>query len=286
MTDPVVLSHFQTSTLLQAQAAGKSRVHVSPDLGISIIEVIIEPEGVRFAGGEVLGWTDVKEIDNSKNSCFVVMGRIPRKIQRFSQLTNRAYTLMPTAKAPTMLVSGIPMHRIKGIDPVRDTREKMKTIAPLVGPVLDTATGLGYTAIEAAKTADSVMTVELDPLVLEIARLNPWSRALFDNPRITQHIGDSFEVVAALEDHSFARVIHDPPTLSLAGDLYSLDFYIELHRVLQSGGRVFHYVGDPKSASGRNVTRGVKRRLQQAGFNRVLSRPRAFGVVASKGGSA
>jgi predicted methyltransferase len=67
-----------------------------------------------------------------------------------------------------------------------------------VGQVLDTATGLGYTAIEAAKTAAHVTTIELDPTALEVARCNPWSQALFDNPKIMQRIGDSFDVAETL----------------------------------------------------------------------------------------
>ena len=187
---------------------------------------------------------------------------------------------MPTRAAPTMLISGIPMHRIKGTDPYHDTLEKIKTVKPVVGRVLDTATGLGYTAIEAAKTADHVVTIELDPTALEIARLNPWSRALFDNPKITQRIGDSYDVIEEFDDQTFTRIIHDPPAFSLAGDLYSGEFYVELHRVLRRGGRLFHYVGNPESKSGSRVTRGVMRRLQEAGFSRIARRPRAFGVLA------
>ena len=36
------------------------------------------------------------------------------------------------------------------------------------------------------------------------------------------------------------------------------------------------------SRSGRNVTRGVVRRLQEAGFRRIVRKPGAFGVVAYK----
>jgi predicted methyltransferase len=189
---------------------------------------------------------------------------------------------MPTARAPTMLISGIPMHRIKGTDPQRDTLEKVKAVKPVAGRVLDTATGLGYTAIEVARTADSVVTVELDPAALQVARVNPWSQALFENPVITQRIGDSYDVVEEFDDETFTRIVHDPPVFSLAGHLYSGAFYAELYRVLERGGRLFHYVGDPQSKSGRNTTRGVMRRLQDAGFSRVRRRPRAFGVLAIK----
>ena len=282
MTHPIVLSHIQTRPLLLARQAGQHRVEVSPDLGLTTVEAMIKPARVCFPNGDSLRWEAIEKISASENNCFVIEDSEPRKIQLFSEFTNLLYSLMPTCAAPTMLVSGIPMHRIKGTDPHRDTLEKIKTVKPIVGRVLDTATGLGYTALEAAKTADHVVTIELDPTALEIARFNPWSRALFDNPKITQRIGDSYDVIEELDDQTFTRIIHDPPAFSLAGHLYSGEFYVELHRVLRRGGRLFHYVGNPESKSGRNITRGVIRRLQEAGFSRVARRPRAFGVLAFK----
>ena len=181
-----------------------------------------------------------------------------------------------------MLISGIPMHRIKGTNPHQDTLSKIKAVAPLKGDVLDTTTGLGYTAIEAAKTARHVITIEIDPTAQEIARLNPWSKDLFDNPKITQVIGDAFDEIETFDDESFSAIIHDPPMFSLAGDLYSLRFYQQTFRVLKPSGRIFHYIGDPESKSGARVTAGVIRRLQEAGYNRINRTPRAFGVVAYK----
>jgi predicted methyltransferase len=221
-------------------------------------------------------------IGDSERVCFLVGEEGLRKVQIFSETTNRLYSLMPTQGAPTMLVSGIPMHRIKGIDPHQDTLRKIKTIAPIQGHVLDTATGLGYTAIQAAKTAERVFTIELDPAALEIARLNPWSRGLFENPIITQIVGDSFDEIGNFESGVFKRIIHDPPAFSLAGDLYSGEFYRELFRVLGRGGRLFHYIGDLESKSGRSVAKGAIRRLGEAGFSRVVRRPEAFGLVAYK----
>ncbi len=282
MTQPIVISHIQTQPLLVHRMAGGTRVQFSADLGMTSVEVVLQPTGVRFPNGTMLSWDAIKKINTSKGNCFLIEDGDPHKILAFSELTDRVCSLMPTRQAPTMLISGIPMHRIKGTDPYRDTSEKIKAVKPVVGHVLDTATGLGYTAIEAAKTADHVTTVELDPAVLEIARLNPWSQALFDNPRITQCLGDSYDVIKELEAESFTRVIHDPPALALAGQLYAGQFYGELCRVLRRGGRLFHYVGDPKSKSGRNVTRSVTRRLLESGFTRVTRRPRAFGVVAFK----
>lgn len=282
MTHPIVLSHIQARPLLQAREAGKCRVETSQDLGLTTVEVFIEPESVRFPNGELLCWDAVKEISISENSSFVIENGEPRKIQVYSHLTNRHFSLMPTHRAPTMLVSGILMHRIKKTDPYRDTLEKIKTVKTIVGDVLDTATGLGYTAIEASKTANHVITIELDPAAQEIARLNPWSQALFDNPKITQLIGDSYDVVEEFDDNIFTRAIHDPPQFSLAGRLYAGKFYAELYRVLCHGGRLFHYIGNPESKACRNITRGVIHRLKETGFSQVMRRPRSFGVVAFK----
>jgi predicted methyltransferase len=279
---PIVLSYLQAEELLRAHQGGEVRVMVSPDLGLTAVEVEIEPGGARFPGGRFLAWEELETISAATRVCFLVEEGALRKIQVYSETTDRLYSLMPTQGAPTMLVSGIPMHRFKGIDPHQDTLRKIKTIAPVKGHVLDTATGLGYTAVQAARTAERVVTVELDPAALEIARLNPWSRVLFENPKITQVVGDSFEEVKSFESGGFARIVHDPPAFSLAGELYSGEFYRELFRVLGRGGRLFHYIGDLQSKSGRSVARGVMRRLAEAGFSRVVRRPEAFGLIAYK----
>ena len=42
------------------------------------------------------------------------------------------------------------------------------------------------------------------------------------------------------------------------------------------------YVGDLESRSGAGVARGVRRRLAEAGFERVVDKKRAFGLIAYK----
>jgi predicted methyltransferase len=283
MSSPIVLSHRQIEPVRNARKAGAGTASTSLDLGLTRAEVSLEAERVVFPNGQWLSWGSLEQIGKSETGCFVVEGNEAVKIQRFSEFLGRAYGLMPTDRSPTLLVSGIPMHRIKGTDPQRDTLTKIRAVAPVTGRVLDTCTGLGYTAIEAAKTAEQVVTIELDPTVLEVARLNPWSRPLFEHPRIEQVVGDSFDAVQDFEDESFSRIIHDPPWFSLAGELYSGEFYRHLFRVMGRKGRLFHYVGDLSSRSGRNVVKGVTRRLQEAGFSRVVRKPGAFGVVAFKG---
>jgi predicted methyltransferase len=266
--------------LITARREGRSAAVISLDLGLTAAKVILTHEGIELPDGRSLAWEHIDKVNADVTACFVVHEDGVRKIQVFSGFLNRSYSLMPTAGAPTLLNSGFTMHRIVGIDPYQDTLRKIRAIAPLRGRVLDTATGLGYTAIEAAKTADHVLTIELDPAVLEIARLNPWSGALFHHPAITQMIGDTSEEIRGLDDQSFTRIIHDPPSLSLAGDLYAGQFYRHLFRVLRRGGRLFHYIGNLQSKHGHRVALGVVRRLKDAGFARVVRCPAAFGLVA------
>ncbi len=276
----LVLSHFQARQLLSNRE--QSALEISPDLGLTDVTVQLDELCVTFPGQPALDWEALELIAASENGCFAITPNGPEKIQEFSEATNRVYTLYPTELAPTMLVSGFPMHRIKGTNPHQDTLSKIKAIKPVTGPVLDTNMGLGYTAIQAAKTATSVLTIELDPAVEAICRQNPWSQELFSNPKITRQISDSFDVVIDLDDNTFTRIIHDPPTFSLAGDLYSTDFYAELYRILAQGGRLFHYIGDLESQHGKRVARGSIQRLQQVGFKRVKLHKAAFGLVAYK----
>lgn len=278
----IVLSCFQAREILEARKNNKTSVATSTDLNLTKTEVKLESDQVLFRTGERLDWKSIEEINSNEVGCYYIEENTAKAIKGFSELSGRVYGLMPTESAPTMLISGIPMHRIKDTNPYRDTLGKIKAIAPIHGDVLDTTTGLGYTAIEAAKTARHVTTVEIDPTAQEIARLNPWSKDLFNNPKITQIIGDAFDEIETFEDESFSAIIHDPPMFSLAGDLYSLAFYQQAFRVLKPSGRIFHYIGDPESKSGARVTAGVIRRLQDAGFQRVNHAPRAFGVVAYK----
>jgi predicted methyltransferase len=278
----IVLSHFQARQILAARKNGQSVVQTSLDLNLTESEVRLEPELVLFPTGESLAWKSLEEICRNEIACYYVEENAAKAIKGFSEFSGQVYGLMPTDSAPTMLISGIPMHRIKDTNPYQDTLQKIKALAPLKGDVLDTTTGLGYTAIEAAKTARQVVTIEIDPTAQEIARQNPWSRDLFGNPKITQIIGDAFEEIERFEAQAFSAILHDPPMFSLAGDLYSLAFYQQAFHVLKYRGKIFHYIGDPESKTGARVTAGVIRRLQEAGFQQVRRAPRAFGVVAYK----
>jgi len=275
----MILSHFQTRPLAQKNTPKIMRI--SPDLGLTEVEIEKTTQGWRFSSNEILTFSQIDTINVDMNSCFLFDNEQLQKVQAYSPYTNRYYSLMPTEKAPTMLISGIPMHRIKDTTPDADTQRKIRALKKPYGRVLDTTTGLGYTAIQAAQTAQMVITIELDAAVIAICKANPWSQGLFTNPKIHLLIGDSFNMVNMFEDGFFNAIIHDPPTLSLAGHLYSQELYFRFYRILKNNGRLFHYIGNPDSRSGASVGRGVVQRLRKAGFT---STPKsgAFGILAQK----
>jgi hypothetical protein len=274
-----IFSHFQTRPLAARQ--GTDSVQTSLNLGLTQATLTQIEQGFELPDGQVLSDPHIREINDDENGCYILEDNQLRKVEFFSAFTNRYYSLMPTEAAPTMLISGIPMHRIKGTNPVEDTRQKLKALGRAKGLVLDTTTGLGYTAIQAAQTADKVITIEFDPTVIEVCRANPWSQGLFTNPKIQQLIGDSADLAPTFADGTFNAILHDPPTFNLAGHLYSGDLYATFYRILKSNGRLFHYIGNPESRYGATTGRGVVNRLKKAGFT-VSPRDRAFGVLAQK----
>ena len=278
----LILSHVQVADVLAAKAQGATAVDTSLDLNLSTTTIPLTETGIVLPDGQTLTWAQLDEIMANELACYTIADNQIEKVQFFSDTFNRFYSLMPTEKAPTMLISGIPMHRVKNTNPHKDTLSKIKTLGSVTGHILDTTMGLGYTVIQAAKTATAVTTIELDPTVLDVCHCNPWSQGLFDNPKITRLIGDAHDVVETFDEAQYAAIVHDPPMFSLAGHLYSAEFYRECYRVLKGNGRLFHYIGDPKSKSGGSVTKGVMRRLKEVGFRRIKPAPQAFGVVAYK----
>jgi len=281
-TSGYTLNARQARPILAGRGCDAASVDTSLDLGLTSSRIHLTDQGIELPDGTALSWHALETIADDPDACWHVEGGAATRIHAFSPELQRAYSLLATDSAPTLVNAGFTMHRIKHSDPWQDTLAKIRAASPVRGTVLDTTTGLGYTAIQAAQTAARVTTIELDPTVIEIARLNPWSAPLFDNPRITQLTGDSYSMVREFGDGAFDLVIHDPPTFSLAGELYSGEFYGRLWPVIRPGGRVFHYIGNPESRQGATVTRGVIRRLHEAGFQPVTQRPGAFGVVAHR----
>jgi predicted methyltransferase len=183
----------------------------------------------------------------------------------------------------TIEIDGIRMHQTKLITPLKDAENKVNLI-PIKNNyiILDTCMGLGYTAILAAQKAKLVFSIEFDPYVFKTAKNNPLSKKLFTSPNIIKIIGNSFDLVKVFPENYFDGIIHDPPRLKRSGELYSEEFYNELFRILKKNRYIFHYTGTPGSKKGKNIPKGVKKRLSFAGFQNIKWIDYALGFKAKK----
>ncbi|MEM0011105.1 MAG: MnmC family methyltransferase [Candidatus Bathyarchaeia archaeon] len=205
-------------------------------------------------------------------------------VKFYCEKTGKFYRLVETGTWPFLEISGIRMHRTDEVDPRTDAMLKIKALGRIYGSVLDCCTGLGYTAILAARARSvrEVVTIEKDENVIFIAKQNPYSKSLFEDKKIRIMIGDATEVIKEFDNEYFNFIIHDPPRISIAPELYSLDFYKDLFRVLKKGGRMLHYVGRPGEKQGKNYLKGIVRRLRLAGFKRIREANYALSLVVEK----
>jgi len=254
---------------------------VSLDLGLTTSTITVEKGCVVFPDGKSVPMDEVRMVLKKPNQVFLVSEDGLKPVYVAGR---HFYKLVPTDGAPTVEVDGVRMHRTKDTTPDRDAVEKVKLLGVRGGTVLDVGTGLGYTAIQEVRMgANHVLTVEVSPEVLQIARVNPWSKPLFTSGRIHLVLSDAMALVECLPDGVFDYVLHDPPRFSTAGELYSLSFYRALYRVLKPGGRLFHYVGKPGYKFRRlDLKRGVGERLLKAGFRRLRYHERVMGFTCVK----
>jgi len=273
----LALSAHEARTLLELARGGGGRAVVN--LGRGEVDIAVEG-GSLLLGSLRLRASELRSVVEKEDAVFFFdYEGLGIKVAFYRE--GRYYKLrcLGEGLAPTLEISGIHMHNIVGTDPWSDARRKVKLVSPGRGDlVLDVCTGLGYTAINAVECGAEVVSIEKDPAVLEIAEYNPWSWGL-SNPRVTLLLGDAFEVVADLPEDLFDAAIHDPPRFSLAGELYSLEFYRRLRKVLKRGARLFHYTGWPGKHRGLNIQAGVARRLRAAGF-RVVKVLKGYGLLA------
>lgn len=180
------------------------------------------------------------------------------------------YKLIELPGGNTVAIDGVRMHKTKGMTPLEDAEMKIMAAGVCRGDrVLDICTGLGYSAIAAARRGAKVTTIEWDENVLEVAKANSYSKELFSG-KIRIMVGDAFELVKEMRYSMVDVVLLDPPTFKFSPLLYSLEFYKNLIKLIKPGGVLLHYTGEPGSRfRGRGVKKGVMNRLREAGFDKL-----------------
>lgn len=171
------------------------------------------------------------------------------------------YKLIPTSNRPILQISGTSMHKFPFVERIKADK--------LTGKILDAGTGLGYTAIVAAETAEQIMTVEFDQNVIEMQKFNSYSQELFKRKNIKRLKGDIVKVIKKFPDQEFDFIIFDAGTPRSSGEFFSQNNYQEAYRVLKSGGKLYHYLPRHLITHGRDFAGEVILRLKKLGFSDI-----------------
>ncbi|MEM3841514.1 MAG: hypothetical protein QXN59_02390, partial [Candidatus Micrarchaeaceae archaeon] len=237
-----VVSGFHLLHMLK-QANGPFRM--SLDLGMTFSEVKKSDGHFIFPDNQILSELKVQSAikKHHPEDCFLVENGSLFYIYRFDgQNVYRLYE--PRIDwPPTLWINGSMMHTVSISKPTDEAKEKVAQFGNL-GNVLETCFGLGYVSIEMIRNgAYSVNSYEISKDVLDIANVNPWSASALTDKRISVSNSDVKDSIANIGDNTYDSIMHDPPNVKLAGELYSLKFYSELFRVLKYGGTLYHFVG-------------------------------------------
>lgn len=265
---------------LEAIAKGLSCVRLSADLNLSERDFTLSGQSLVLDKDNRLSIDDLKRIAKKTQRIYLCRDGDMAPLEDRS---SGYYKLVPTAGAPLLEISGVKMHISKGTDPFVSASQMAQQVVRKGDKVLDCCSGLGYAAIAAHRLgASEVLSIELSQEVMRLRSQNPWSNDL-GQEGIEQRQGSSFELIGTMPAISFNSVIHDPPRFSLAGELYSEEFYREIFRVLRRDGRLFHYTGNPHLVKkGSSFVEGVIRRLKVVGFKQVEKVEHLMGVRARK----
>jgi predicted methyltransferase len=262
---PLLTSSVQIA-LQAARAAGNGSLRCSLDLAKSEATISLHDEGWRWREQLFPYPRELKQR--------TVYHWEAGDFQPVARFTTSLIKLIPTDWGPpTFEIDGIKMLPTAHVSPMADADQKVRLVEPAGKRILDTCGGLGYFAA-CARTAEAsqVLSFEVNPDVIWLRSLNPWSPDHRWVPRVDEaltlvnaNVGERLE---SLPSESFDAVLHDPPRFGIAGELYSQQFYHQLARVMRRRGRLFHYTGSPnKLTSGRDVPREVAARLKRAGFS-------------------
>jgi predicted methyltransferase len=259
---------LRPSDIRKAQSA-QGKTAVSLDLGLTTVDCDVKDGSIILPDGTLASLPKVK--DEEKTCFFLHEGEFVR-IRFTGEETGQVYELVETAGRPMLKVSATPFHKWDFIQ--RIEKERLK------GTVLDAGTGLGYTAMAAAASAQLVVTVENDPHVLRMQELNPWSRDL-DTKNIERIETDVCDYIKDAPNAMFDAIILDGGTPRSSGNFFSLDNYVEMRRALKQGGTLFHYLPDHGVTRGRDFPAEVIARLRKAGFSKIERHAKENYVVAN-----
>ena len=265
---------------LAAMQRDEPSVHISVDLNLTRSTFPLCDDTLILDTHNRLSRAQLQQIAGKANRIFFLEDG---EIEILENREDGYCKLVPTDQAPLLEIDGVKMHIAKGINPFESAGQMAAQVVRKGGRILDTCSGLGYSASSALNLgAREVISVELNAAVMSLRIKNPWSRRIFGAGIHLVHANIA-EYIRDLATESFDAVIHDPPRISLAGQLYGESFYREIHRVLKRRGLLFHYTGNPHRVQhGSSFIDHAAQRLMGAGFTNVKKVVNLMGISACK----
>lgn len=243
--------------LENAIAASKSTTKISLDLGLTERDVALSENKIVLNKKKY----PIPTLKKDEKTCFILQEDEEEfaRIRFAGSETSQIYELVETAGRPMLKVSATPFHKWDFIKRIEKDE--------LQGVVLDAGTGLGYTAIAAAKTAKRIITVEYDSHILEMHKFNPWSKLDLPNIEIVEE--DICRFMPSVPDATFDAIILDGGTPRSSGHFFSLENYTHMRRTLKPGCTLYHYLPNHGQMRGRDFPAEVMKRLETAGFTDI-----------------
>ena len=265
-----IISSEELRKINKAIEQNLKEIEISLDLGLSKIKLNLAKNGFIFDSKLI----ETRKVKDGDKSCYLITQTGLEKLQFISHESGKFYKLVPTQFRPILKISGTSMHKKEFLDRLQRDR--------LYGNVLDSGTGLGYSSIIISKTAEKVTTIEIDENVIEIAKLNPYSRELFNSRKIKRIIGNICQEIKKFENKEFNFVILDGGSVKGSEEFFSLDNYKEVFRVLKPKSKLYHYVPKHQIKRGRDFATEVIDRLKKSGFKYIVRDKEGSYVIASK----
>ena len=265
-----IISSSELREINKAIEEGLDSLEVSLDLGINKTKVKLEKKAF-IINDQIVKTKKIKEDDKS---CYLITENGLEKAQFIFNDSGKFYKLVPTQFRPILKISGTSMHKKEFLNKLKKDK--------LYGNVLDSGTGLGYSSIIVSKTADKVITVEIDENVIEIAKLNPYSQELFNSRNIKRILGNICGDIKKFKEKEFNFVILDGGSVKGSEEFFSLENYKEVFRILKHDGKLYHYVPNHQIKRGRDFATEIISRLQKSGFRDIFRDKEGSFLIAKK----
>ena len=245
----------------------KGKVKLSLDLNLTFKEY--EVEELREELKDVLSKVRGKTVH-------VYDGKNLFKLAIYS---DHYYALVMEKGFPILEIDGIRMH-VFANNPFEYAKKVVNNLNIKGKYILETCFGQGYIT-RLLKDVKKVITYEISKEVLDIAEWNPYSKSLFNAKNIEIREGDISAEISKIREE-FDIIVHDPPTIKVAENLYSLRFYKALYTVAKPKALLYHYIGSPYKARNGNVKKRIIKRLEKAGWKLIKELDEIQGLLLKK----